>query len=102
MFISTAPPDWWFPGRELIDALGVQLALVAGHSGAAFDLFARALQRLEVVDPYAGAWMVAECADTLERRGFPAIAVTRRIARERAQAHAFAPLLARLGSEGAN
>ena len=100
--ISTAPPDWWFPGRELIDALGVQLALVAGHSGAAFDLFARALQRLEVVDPYAGAWMVAECADTLERRGFPAIAVTRRIARERAQAHAFAPLLARLGSEGAN
>ncbi|MEP7381187.1 MAG: HD domain-containing phosphohydrolase [Gemmatimonadota bacterium] len=99
--IATAAPDWWFPGRELVDALSVHLALSAGHSGAAFDLFARALQRFETVDPYAGAWLVAECADGLERIGFPAIAVTRRIARERAQAHAFLPLLARLGSETA-
>ena len=95
--IAAAPPDWWFPGREVVDALTVQLALSAGHSGAAFDIFTRAQRRFELVDPYAGAWIVAECADGLEGRGFPAVAIARRIARERAEAHAFAPLLARLG-----
>ena len=96
--IVAAAPDWWFPGRELVDALALQMALSAGHSGAAFDLFAIALRRLEAVDPYAGAWLVAECADDLERTGLPAIAVTRRLARERAVALSFAPLVERLGA----
>ena len=102
--ISSAPPDWWFPGRELVDALGIQLAISAGHGGAAFDLFARALRRFDAVDQYAGAWLVAECADGLERSGFPAIATTRRLARERAEALAFAPLVMRLddGARDAN
>jgi hypothetical protein len=96
VLIGAATPDWWFPGRETVDAVSVQLALSAGHSGAAFDLFARALHRFDAVDPYAGVWLVAECADGLERTGFPAIAVTRRLARERAESLAFAPLVARL------
>ncbi len=94
--IAAASPDWWFPGREVVDALTVQLALGAGHSGAAFDIFTRAQRRFEAVDPYAGAWIVAECADGLEARGFPAVAVTRRIARDRARALSFAPLVSRL------
>jgi len=94
--IAAATPDWWFPGRELVDAVALQTALGAGHSGAAFDHFARALRRFEAVDPYAGAWLVAECANGLEQAGLPAIAVTRRLASERAQALAFGPLLDRL------
>ncbi|HEX4935648.1 MAG TPA: hypothetical protein VFV33_20850, partial [Gemmatimonadaceae bacterium] len=94
--IAAAAPEWWFPGRELVDAVAVRMALGAGHSGAAFDQFARALRRFDAVDPYAGAWLVAECADELEQAGLPAIAVTRRLASERAQALAFAPLAERL------
>jgi tetratricopeptide (TPR) repeat protein len=99
--IAAAAPDWWFPGREVVDALAVQLALAAGHSGAAFDIFTRAQRRFELIDPYAGAWIVAECADGLEGRGFPAVAIARRIARDRAHAHAFMPLLTRLGGSDA-
>lgn len=94
--IANAPPDWWFPGREMVDALALQMALSGGHTGAAFDLFARAQQRLDAVDPYAGAWLVAECAGALERAGLPAIAVTRRVAAERARTLAFVPLAERL------
>ena len=94
--IASATPDWWFPGRELVDAVTLQMALGAGHSGAAFDQFARAIRRFDAVDPYAGAWLVAECADELERAGLPAIAVTRRLASERARALAFGPLAERL------
>ena len=94
--ITSAPMDWWFPGREMVDAVALQMALSAGHSGAAFDLFARAQRRLDAVDPYAGAWLVAECASALERAGLPAIAVTRRAAAERARTFAFTPLAERL------
>jgi hypothetical protein len=87
--IAGATPDWWFPGRELVDAVALQTALGAGHSGAAFDHFARALRRFEAVDPYAGAWLVAECANGLEQAGLPAIAVTRRLASE--QRHGLSP-----------
>jgi len=97
--IASAPPDWWFAGRELVDAVTLQVALGAGHSGAAVDLFARALRRLDAMDPYAGAWLVAECAPTLEVAGLPAVRVARRQAAERARSLAFAPLVARLESE---
>jgi tetratricopeptide (TPR) repeat protein len=97
--IASAPPDWWFAGRELVDAVTLQVALGAGHSGAAVGLFARALRRLDAMDPYAGAWLVAECAPTLEVAGLPAVRVARRQAAERARSLAFAPLVARLESE---
>ena len=96
--IASAPGDWWFAGRELVDAVTLQMALGAGHSGAAVDLFARALRRLDAVDPYAGAWLVAECAPALEVAGLPAMRVARRQAADRARTLAFAPLVARLES----
>lgn len=94
--MTSAVPEWWFPGREMVDALALQMALASGHTGAAFDLFSRARHRLDAVDPYAGAWLVAECAGVLERAGLPAIDATRRFAAERARTLAFVPLAERL------
>ncbi|MEO6443696.1 MAG: AAA family ATPase, partial [Gemmatimonadaceae bacterium] len=90
--------DWWFPGRELLDALSLQMALAAGHSGVAFETFTRASHLLERVEPYAAAWLVAECGEELERAGLPAIGETRRLAAQRAAVLHFAPLIPRLGS----
>lgn len=94
--MTSATAEWWFPGREMVDALALQMALSSGHVGAAFDLFTRARQRLDTVDPYAGAWLVAECAAPLQRAGLPAIDATRRVAAERARTLTFAPLAERL------
>ena len=49
-----------------------------------------------IITDRMNAALVAECADELERAGLPAIAVTRRLASERARALAFAPLADRL------
>ncbi|MDP1857850.1 MAG: diguanylate cyclase [Gemmatimonadaceae bacterium] len=96
--IAGARCDWWFPGREMLDALALQMALSAGHNGVAFDMFARSSRVLDAVEPYAAAWLVAECGDVLDAAGFPAIADARRLATERVSAMHFAPLAPRLGS----
>ena len=96
--IAGARSDWWFPGREMLDALALQMALSAGHNGVAFDMFARSSRVLDAVEPYAAAWLVAECGDVLGAAGFPAIAEARRLATERVSAMHFAPLAPRLGS----
>jgi diguanylate cyclase (GGDEF)-like protein/putative nucleotidyltransferase with HDIG domain len=67
--IADAPPNWWFPGRELVDAFAVRMAMVGGHVSLAHDLFAGACDRLATVDPYGNAWLVSECAQVLERAG---------------------------------
>ena len=94
--ISEARPDWWFPGRELVDAFAVQVALVGGQSGAAFDLFLRARRRSEELDPWAAAWLVAECAPPLEAAGVRSLVTTRRDAAEQARRRGFALLGASL------
>ena len=96
--IAGARADWWFPGREMLDALALQMALSAGHNGMAFDMFARSSRVLDAVEPYAAAWLVAECGDVLDAAGFPAIAEARRLATERVSAMHFAPRAPRLGS----
>jgi diguanylate cyclase (GGDEF)-like protein/putative nucleotidyltransferase with HDIG domain len=82
--MAAAPPDWWFPGRELVDLLAVRLALVGGHAGVAFDLFARATTQLEATDPHAAVWLAGESGEELQRAGFPASYAARRISAERA------------------
>jgi hypothetical protein len=94
--LATARPDWWFPGRELVDALAVHITLVSGQEGAAFDLFTRSARSLDAVDPFAGAWLVAECGDALRAAGLPSFAAAQRLAAGRASAMGFAPLVARL------
>ncbi len=54
--------DWWFQGREMFESLAIRLA---AHDGAVADArarFYRGVERLEPMDMYAAAWMVADCA----------------------------------------
>jgi len=54
--------DWWFQGRELLESLSIRLAAHAMHYDDALSRFNGALERLEAMDVYAAAWMVADCA----------------------------------------
>jgi diguanylate cyclase (GGDEF)-like protein/putative nucleotidyltransferase with HDIG domain len=67
--IAESRPDWWFPGRELVDALAVRMALAGGHAGVAYELFQRSGRRYEALDPYALLWLVSEASDDLEAAG---------------------------------
>jgi tetratricopeptide (TPR) repeat protein len=67
--IADARPDWWFPGREFVDALAVRMALSSGHAGVAYELFQRSGRRYEGVDPYALLWLVEEAGPALESAG---------------------------------
>ena len=62
--------DWWFQGRELVEALAVLAALAAGDAAGAerrfHDALALAERRLQM---YGAAWLVAECATPLGRAG---------------------------------
>jgi tetratricopeptide (TPR) repeat protein len=49
----------WFQGRELVEALAIRLAILAGRDDAA-QLFADAARRAHTRDPYAGALLTAE------------------------------------------
>src|SRR5262249_54345564 len=44
--LAGARPDWWFPGRELVDAVSVRVTLAAGHISVAFELFGQAVSAI--------------------------------------------------------
>ena len=52
--------DWWFQGRELLESLAVRLAAHDGSLSAATRRFHSAVARLELMEVYAAAWMVAD------------------------------------------
>ena len=54
--------DWWFQGRELLESLVIRLHARDQRMDAALARFHSAIERLEVMDVYAAAWMVADCA----------------------------------------
>jgi tetratricopeptide (TPR) repeat protein len=54
----------WFQGRELVEALAIRLAILAGRDDAA-QLFADAARRADTKDSYAGALLTAEFGATL-------------------------------------
>jgi hypothetical protein len=54
----------WFQGRELVEALAIRLAILAGRPDAA-QLFTDAARRAHTRDPYAGALLTAEFGATL-------------------------------------
>jgi hypothetical protein len=60
--------DWWFQGRELLESLTIRINAHAGRYDAALDRFRTAVERLEPMDVYAAAWLVADCAATLAER----------------------------------
>lgn len=94
--LSGSPPDWWFPGREQVDALAIRMTLAVGHSGVAFDLFSTSVNVLMEHDPWAATWLTAECAVPLEAIGFPAVRSTVAVVRRRAEALRLTALVARL------
>ena len=57
--------DWWFQGRELLESLAVRLAAHDGQLVAARKRFHVAVARLELMEVYAAAWMVADCGAEL-------------------------------------
>jgi len=60
--------DWWFQGRELLESLAVRLAAHDGQLLAARKRFHIAVARLELMEVYAAAWMVADCGAELAER----------------------------------
>jgi hypothetical protein len=94
--IAGARPDWWFPGREMFDALTVHMAVLAGHSGVAYDLFSTAANATMHRDAWAAVWLTAECADVLDEAGFPAVKATTSVAVRRGEAMGFRGIVERL------
>lgn len=72
-------PEWWFPGRDLVDALRVRLAAERGDDVHAMRLLDDAVSLADQHDDYLGAFLVAECAPALRRVGEPLIALIDRI-----------------------
>jgi hypothetical protein len=60
--------DWWFQGRERLESLTIRLATQAGDHELAQSRFRNAVERLEAMDVYPAAWMVADCAAQLAER----------------------------------
>jgi len=57
--------DWWFQGRELLESLVVRMAAHDGEMTVAQRRFHAAVARLEMLEIYPAAWMVADCAAEL-------------------------------------
>ncbi|MDB4881410.1 MAG: diguanylate cyclase [Gemmatimonadetes bacterium] len=57
--------DWWFQGRERLESLTIRLATRSGNHELARARFRTAVTRLEAMDVYTAAWMVADCAAEL-------------------------------------
>ena len=61
--------DWWFQGRELVEALSVRVALELGRHQDAEQRFRTAVAHTEPRDARSAAWLAAECAPALISAG---------------------------------
>ncbi|MFI5257671.1 MAG: ATP-binding protein, partial [Gemmatimonadales bacterium] len=86
--------DWWFQGRELLESLAVRLAAHDHDLAGAKRRFHAAVARLELVELYAAAWMVADSGAELAARDEGVWKVVDRLASHSA-VQEFAPLAAR-------
>jgi diguanylate cyclase (GGDEF)-like protein/putative nucleotidyltransferase with HDIG domain len=89
-----ARDDWWFQGRELLESLIIRLAAHDGAQLEARHRFHRAVERLEPMDVYAAAWLVADCAAEIAEHDPTVWAVVERLAGHPAVKE-FVPLSAR-------
>ncbi len=55
----------WFPGRELQDALAVELFFLTGDSAAVAERLTDGWRRALAADPWAANWLLTEVTDTL-------------------------------------
>jgi tetratricopeptide (TPR) repeat protein len=90
--------DWSFQGRELVEALGIRLALGRGEQLEARELFREALSRAADTHLKGACWLAADC-------GAPIVATGDEAARSiiagyalRAESLGFVPLMARLAA----
>jgi hypothetical protein len=60
-------PDWWFQGRDMVDALRIRLAAERGDDAHAMRLLHEAVAIAGKHDPYTAAYLVAECGPSLRR-----------------------------------
>src|SRR5438270_13128139 len=60
-------PDWWFQGRDMVDALRIRLAAERGDDAHALRLLHEAVGIAGQYDQYIAAYLVAECAPSLMR-----------------------------------
>ncbi len=58
-------PEWWFQGRDLVDALRIRLAAERGDDAHAMRLLSDAVTMAGRYDVYLAAYLVAECAPSL-------------------------------------
>ena len=86
--------DWWFQGRELLESLAIRLDAQVGRFDSALSRFGMAVDKLEAMDVYAAAWMVADCAATLAERDPKVWSIVERIGAH-ATVQQFVPLSAR-------
>jgi len=61
-----ARPQWWFEGRDLVDALRIRLAAERGDDAHAVRLLNDAVDLAERFNPYVAAHLVLECAPSLQ------------------------------------
>ncbi|HYW50106.1 MAG TPA: diguanylate cyclase, partial [Gemmatimonadaceae bacterium] len=59
--------DGWFPGRELHDALAVELLAADGDHGAMAARLGDAWQRARASDAWAAGWLLTEVTPTVQR-----------------------------------
>jgi tetratricopeptide (TPR) repeat protein len=62
-------PDWWFQGRDLVDALRVRLAAERGDDAHALRLLNEGAELANRHDTYAAGYLIAECGPSLRRCG---------------------------------
>ncbi len=65
----------WFPGRELQDALAVELLALSGDTVAVAERLTDGWRRAQSADPWAASWLLTEVTATLTARA-PAVLAT--------------------------
>ena len=58
-------PDWWFQGREIVEALRVRIAAARRDYTEAVGLLRENVEALRSRDLYAAGWLLGECAQAL-------------------------------------
>jgi hypothetical protein len=86
--------DWWFQGRERLEALVIRLAMLDGAQATAHARFCTALETLEPSDVYGAAWLLADCGAELATEDPTIWGIVERFA-ENSAVEKFVPLAAR-------
>jgi hypothetical protein len=86
--------DWWFQGRERLEALIIRLAMLDGLKMIAHTRFYTALEKLEPSDVYGAAWLLADCGAELATEDPTIWGIVERFA-DNSTVETFVPLAAR-------